>query len=122
MNELVDRVGAPAASDIKTTLKKRDATATEIDGGVAIRITGSGRVLEAVKRLVPHHAAAINGLHGWTTRATPAPDGVVLTVTASDPNEVRHIRGLGFIGLLASGDHHQPHHLAMARGEFSHNH
>jgi hypothetical protein len=108
--------------DMNEVTLRADATATEIDGGAAIRITGTGRALEAVKRLVPHHAAAINGLHGWSTRATPAPDGVVLTVTASDPNEVRHIRGLGFIGLLASGDHHQRHHLAMARGEISHNH
>jgi hypothetical protein len=34
----------------------------------------------------------------------------------------QHIRGLGFIGLLASGSHHQPHHLAMAKGEFMHSH
>jgi hypothetical protein len=27
------------------------------------------------------------------------------------------IRGLGFIGLLTQGAHHQPHHLAMARPE-----
>jgi hypothetical protein len=38
-------------------------------------------------------------------------------VTSADPKERAHIRGLGFIGLLASGPHHQPHHLAMAKGE-----
>jgi hypothetical protein len=43
-----------------------------------------------------------------------------LTVTSSDPEEVAHIRGLGFIGLLVSGSHHQPHHLAMARNEMVH--
>jgi hypothetical protein len=35
---------------------------------------------------------------------------------------VWHIRGLGFIGLLASGSWHQPHHLAMAKGQFDHDH
>jgi hypothetical protein len=30
---------------------------------------------------------------------------------------VARIRGLGFIGLLVQGAHHQPHHLAMAKGE-----
>jgi hypothetical protein len=45
-----------------------------------------------------------------------------MTVTASDPKEVQHICGLGFIGLLASGSWHQPHHLAMAKGEFDHQH
>ena len=36
--------------------------------------------------------------------------------------EIQHIRGLGFIGLLVSGSHHQPHHLAIAKGEFDHEH
>ena len=48
--------------------------------------------------------------------------GELLTVTASSPKEVQPIRGLGFIGLLANGSWHQPHHLAMARGEFDHEH
>jgi hypothetical protein len=41
-------------------------------------------------------------------------------VTSSEASEVAHIRGLGFIGLMVSGSHHQPHHLAMARGEHIH--
>jgi hypothetical protein len=39
----------------------------------------------------------------------------VLTVTSADPKQAVHIRGLGFIGLLASGAHHAVHHLAMAQ-------
>ncbi len=52
----------------------------------------------------------------------PVPNGVLLTVTSSDPKEALHISGLGFIGILVSGSHHQPHHLAIARGEFTHSH
>jgi len=33
---------------------------------------------------------------------------------------VQHIRGLGFIGVMVSGSHHQADHLAMAKGEFVH--
>jgi hypothetical protein len=47
-------------------------------------------------------------------------DGVKLTVTARDGDReaaARRIRGLGFIGLMASGDHHTMHHLMLARGE-----
>jgi hypothetical protein len=44
---------------------------------------------------------------------------VVLTVTAADPRQAAIIRGLGFIGVLASGSHHRRHHLAMARGEMA---
>jgi hypothetical protein len=48
------------------------------------------------------------------------PTGVRLTVTARDAEDakaVARVRGLGFIGLLTLGGHHQPHHLAMARGQ-----
>jgi hypothetical protein len=45
-----------------------------------------------------------------------------LIVTAKDPKEVQRIRGLGFIGILVSGSHHQAHHLAMAKGTFPHAH
>jgi hypothetical protein len=41
----------------------------------------------------------------------------VLAKDAADAKAVARIRGLGFIGLLVQGAHHQPHHLAMAKGE-----
>lgn len=50
-----------------------------------------------------------------TARAT-----AIITVTAKDTEDAKtiaRIRGLGFIGLLVQGGHHQPHHLAMAKGE-----
>ena len=56
----------------------------------------------------------------WSAWTEPLPDGVRLTVTATAAKETAHIRGLGFIGLMASGAHHQPHHLAMAKGEHIH--
>ena len=59
----------------------------------------------------------INGRNGWTATTAMLDKGVLLRVTASNPKEVSHIRGLGFIGVLVSGSHHQPHHLAMAKGE-----
>jgi hypothetical protein len=100
----------------EVTLKADDA-AKEIEGGVEITITGSDRTLAAIQRMVPAHAREINGLNGWTAKSEVLPNGVLLTVTSADPKEVQHIRGLGFIGLLVSGPHHQPHHLAMAKGE-----
>jgi hypothetical protein len=108
--------------DMNEVTLRADAAATEIDGGLSVAVTGSGRTLAAIQRMVPAHATELNGLGGWSARTAAVPDGVLLTVTASDPKEARHIRGLGFIGLMASGAHHQMHHLAMARGEFSHTH
>lgn len=108
--------------DMNEVVLKADAAAKPIDGGLEVAITGSGRALVAIQRMIPAHAKTLNGLNRWTAKAVTLPNGELLTVTATDPKQVQHIRGLGFIGLLASGSHHQPHHLAMAKGEFDHEH
>jgi hypothetical protein len=108
--------------DMNEVVLKADAAAKPIDGGLEATITGSGRTLLAIQRMIPAHAKTLNGLNGWTAKAATLPNGELLTVTATDPKQVQHIRGLGFIGLLASGSHHQPHHLAMVKGEFDHEH
>jgi hypothetical protein len=103
--------------DMNEVTLKAAASERPIENGLEVAVTGSGRTLEAIQRMVPAHAQELNGMHGWTAKTAPLPDGVLLTVTSADAKEVPHIRGLGFIGLLASGAHHQPHHLAMAKGE-----
>jgi hypothetical protein len=108
--------------DMNEVTLKADASANPIDGGLEIAVTGNGRTLAAIQRMVPAHARELNRMNGWSAHTKLLPDGVLLTVTASDPAQVRHIRGLGFIGLLVSGSHHQPHHLGMAKGEFPHHH
>jgi hypothetical protein len=110
--------------DMNDVTLKADAVAKPIDGGIEIAVTGTGRTVGAIQRMVPAHAHEIEQTHlnGWSAKADPLPNGVTLTVTASDPKEVERIRGLGFIGVLASGSHHQLHHLAMAKGEFTHAH
>jgi hypothetical protein len=85
-------------------------------------VTGSGRTLGAIQRMVPTHAQEINGINGWSAKTEPLADGVLLKVTSTDSKEVQRIRGLGFIGILVSGSHHQPHHLAIAKGESPHTH
>jgi len=106
--------------DMNEVTLHADAAATPVDGGLDIAVTGSGRTVAAIQRMVPAHAHEINGHDGWVVKAENLPNGVRLTVTAADPKETQHIRGLGFIGILASGAHHQLHHLAMAKGEFAH--
>ena len=108
--------------DMNEVTLKAEAAPKQIDGGLEIAITGSGRTLVAIQRMVPAWARMMNGQHGWTAKADTLPNGELLTVTATDPKEIEHIRGLGFIGLLVSGSMHRPHHLAMARGEFKHEH
>ncbi len=106
--------------DMNEVTLKADAKATPIDGGLEIAVTGTGRALASIQRMVPAHAQELDQMNGWSAKTELLPNGALLTVTSGDPKEVQHIRGLGFIGLLVSGAHHQPHHLAMAKGEFAH--
>ena len=93
-----------------------------IDNGLRMTVTGSGRTLEAIQRMLPAHARDIDGMNGWTVRATPVTEGMELTVTTATPADVQKIRALGFMGIMVQGSHHQMHHLAMAKGEPMHMH
>jgi hypothetical protein len=106
--------------DMNEVTLKAEASSRQIEGGLEIAITGNGRTLVAIQRMVPTWAQTLNGHEGWATKASNLPTGELLAVTATDPKQVQHIRGLGFIGLLASGARHQMHHLMLAKGEFDH--
>ncbi len=108
--------------DMNEVTLKAAASPKTIDGGLEITITGDGRTLAAIQRMVPAWAETMSGHRGWNTKAATLPNGELLTVTTADAKEVQHIRGLGFIGLLVSGSHHQMHHLMMAKGEFDPEH
>src|SRR6516162_414897 len=108
--------------DMNEVTLKADAAQKPIEGGLEIAVTGTDRALVAIQRMIPAYAQTVNGLNGWAAKADTLPNGELLTLTANDPKEVQHIRGLGFIGLLVSGSHHQMHHLAMAKGEFDQRH
>jgi hypothetical protein len=108
--------------DMNEVTLHAEAAPKQIDGGLEIAVTGSGRTLLAIQRMIPAWVQMANGYDGWSAKASELPNGERMTVTATNPKEVQHIRGLGFIGLLASSSWHQPHHLAMAKGEFDHQH
>ena len=108
--------------DMNEVTLKADTLTKPIEGGIEVTVTGTGRTVEAIQRMVSAQAHQVDQTHlnGWSAKTEPLPNGVLLTVTSSDPQQVQHIRGLGFIGFMASGSHHQAHHLAMAKGEFVH--
>ena len=87
------------------------------DSGIEIAVTGEGRTLEAIKRMVPAHASELTKI-GWNAKTDDLPNGVKLTVTSSDPKQVVKLKALGFMGIMVQGGHHQPHHLMIAKGEF----
>jgi hypothetical protein len=102
----------------EVTMRAR-ASERALANGVEITVTGEGRTLAAVKRMVPAHMRELVAL-GWSASTQDLPNGVRLVVTASDPHEVVKLKALGFLGLMVQGAHHQPHHLMMAKGEFAH--
>lgn len=106
--------------DMAEVMLRAEAATRRIEGGVEATATGQGRTLAALRRMVPAHARELDGMPGWRAQAEVLPDGVRLTVTSTDPKEAAYIRGLGFFGLMASGAHHQAHHLAIARGGHAH--
>ena len=97
------------------------ATASErmTETGIEIAVTGDGRTRDAIRRMVPAHARELSA-HGWSATTAERPDGVTLTVAGSDKMPLVKLKALGFIGIMAQGGHHQPHHLMMAKGGFAH--
>lgn len=102
------------------TLRARVASAP-VTGGASFEIRGSGDAVGAIKRMTAAHVGMVAlDPQGPRIVRTELPDGVRLTVTAADASSataVAKIRALGFIGLMASGDHHAAHHLMLARGD-----
>ena len=101
-------------------LMESDVVATSVTGGVQLDVTGAGEVGRAIAEMVGTHAQVLDREPGLRSTSEKLPNGVRLTVTAEDAADVKlvaRIRGLGFAGLLATGDHHSAHHLALAKGE-----
>jgi len=88
----------------------------EIPGGFAADVTGQGRALDAIRRMVPTHVQFVDGYRGWSVQAEPIEHGYRLAATAANAAEAVHLRGLGFIGVMASQAHHQAHHWMIATG------
>ncbi len=90
-----------------------------VAGGAVFTIRGSGDAIGAIQRMTQAHGAMASAKQGPRIVRISLADGVRLTVTARDTSDtlaVTRIRALGFIGLMASGDHHIAHHLMLATG------
>ena len=83
-------------------------------------MTGEARVMQSIRRMTRAHFATLGTSQGFRATVVEIPDGARLTITATAPTDARavaRLRGLGVIGLMTLGNHHAPHHEAMARGQ-----
>jgi hypothetical protein len=106
--------------DMNEVVLRSAVRQTLVPGGLAMEITGAGRTEQAIRAMVVPHAVELDRMPDWSASTEPIPNGLRLIVTAKRPDDsklVARIRGLGFAGLITQGAHHQPHHLAMAKGE-----
>ena len=93
-----------------------------VPAGVQMDATGDSRTSAALRRMVRSHARALAESPRYDARVEDIPGGTRLTVNARDAADsglVQKIRGLGFIGMMTSENHHARHHLALARGDGS---
>ena len=106
--------------DTNEVVLRSEVKQTPVPGGLAMEITGTGRTERAIRAMVVPHATELDRMPEWSAGTEPIAGGVRLIVVAKKPDDakkVARIRGLGFAGLITEGTHHQPHHLAMAKGE-----
>jgi hypothetical protein len=106
--------------DMNEVMLSSSVKQTPVPGGLVMDIVGAGRTEQAIRAMVVPHATELDRMPEWSAQTETIPGGVRLTVlarTADDAKLVARIRGLGFAGLVTEGAHHQPHHLAMAKGQ-----
>ena len=74
----------------------------------------------ALKRVFKAHPSQLKKETGWDMKVVEDNSQYILTISSMNHKEVSKIRALGYIGVMAYGSHHQPHHLSMAMGKNPH--
>ncbi|WP_269585427.1 hypothetical protein [Roseibium sp. Sym1] len=110
-SHLVDMSNVTLHAKVQSTL---------LDDGYRFVVTGDGGVRDSIQRMVTAHAATMGGVRGFSYETETTPDGAVMIVRAGKPSDLQMLAGLGFIGVMTLGAHHQEHHLAIASGHSPH--
>ena len=108
--------------DMDEVTMRANVRAEAIDGGAAFIVTGSGRTLEAIRRMTRSRAATGTPDGAIRMSVSDVAGGVRFVAMAGNPADARavaRIRGLGFIGVVSLGNHHAPHHLGIANGSMA---
>ena len=118
----VERLRAHLA-DMDAVTLRTVVTREDIDRGARFVVRGDAAVRAAARRMATAHAAMLRSERAWETSIADSGDALHVSVTAGRPGregDAQRIRALGFVGLLATGEHHALHHVAIARGDATH--
>lgn len=108
--------------DMDEVTLRAHVAAEPVEGGARFTVTGSGRTLDAIRRMTKSRAATGTPDNSVRMSVEEISNGVHFTALAGNPTDARavaRIRGLGFIGVVSLGDHHAPHHLGIANGSMA---
>jgi hypothetical protein len=92
----------------------------ETEDSIEFIVTGHGNILRAAQNMVPAHARELNKMEEWNAVGEVTSNGARLMIETPDQETFAKTKALGFFGLMATGAHHQPHHLGMATGQMIH--
>lgn len=106
--------------DMDNVTLRAKVAAAPADNGMIFTVTGDGEVRDSIVRMVTAHAATMKGVGGFTYETAENADGATLIARTDNPADVEKLRGLGFIGVMSLGAHHQEHHIAIALGDRPH--
>jgi hypothetical protein len=103
--------------DMDLLITATNVTQLDLPDGIQMTLQTSGAAGGAALRMVPAHVSVLAAETGWQNDVVIVDDVIIWTVTADTPEIVQ---ALGFYGLMATGDHHRAHHMALALGQPMH--
>ncbi len=93
----------------------------KIAKGSKIVIRAKSKVAhDSLSRALKAHPSMMQSETGWTMGVEQNKERFTLTIETQKPEEITRLRALGYIGVMALGDHHQVHHWLMASGSNPH--
>lgn len=106
--------------DMDALITRAEVSEVRRSDGLRVTVRRIGTGGEAAMRMVPAHSPMLEAETGWRADVRVGQDHIVWTVSAVSAADAVKIQALGFFGLMATGAHHQSHHLAIARGRMPH--
>lgn len=106
--------------DMDNVTLRAQVTTTSTQTGAKFEVWADDPSVRAsIQRMVAAHTATMNGVNGWALTSASTNRGATLEVAGKSADSAM-IQGLGFIGVMALGTHHQAHHLGIALGQNMH--